>query len=194
MRPQLWVIAGGNGCGKSTIVDKHLAGRLTIVNADNILRNNPHLGLIGAGRHTIELQKSLLQQGQHFAWETTLSGQRELKFMQEAKAAGYKVNLIYVSLQDPSDSIQRVANRVRAGGHNVPKEDVIRRFQRSLENLPEALQIADRAFVFDNSEQRRRLLLSRETGQTRRVASNLPSWLTNAVSADILSRGKGLER
>lgn len=78
-------------------------------------------------------------------------------------------------------SAARVADRVAQGGHDVPLEAIARRFPASLANLPAALALADRAYIFDNSEERRRLLLKAEGGAARWVAAELPGWLVAAV-------------
>ena len=78
-------------------------------------------------------------------------------------------------------SAARVADRVAQGGHDVPLDAIARRFPASLANLPRALELADRAYIFDNSEERRRLLLRGEEGRVRWRAADLPSWLREAV-------------
>ena len=193
MRPQLWIIAGPNGSGKSTLADRYIAGRIPVVNPDNIAFQNPGMSSVGAGKLAISTQNQLIASKRSFAWETTMSGNRELGLMQRAKDAGYKINLVYLAVRDPKASIMRVAERVAAGGHNVPDADITRRFHRSLENLPAALKIADRAYIFDNSGERRRLVLVRELDQTRRIVSNAPKWLMNALPTSML-RSRGMER
>lgn len=189
----MWVIAGPNGAGKSTLSDRYFAGKVPVVNPDNIAAKNPLLGAIGAGKQSIAEQKNLMVQGKSFAWETTMSGNRELALMRAAKAAGYKVNLVYIGIRDSKASMMRVQGRVDAGGHNVPQSDIARRFDRSLKNLPEALKIADRAYVLDNSGERRRLVLVRELDQTRKAAKDMPRWLVDALPT-AMYRAKGLER
>lgn len=183
MKPQLWVIAGPNGAGKSTLVAHYLAGRLPVVNPDNIALEQSDIGPIQAGKLAIARQKQHLDACESFAWETTLSGNRELAFMRKAKLSGYKVNLVFVGVRNARISILRVAERIAAGGHSVPAVDVARRFERSLRNLPDALAIADRAFIFDNSSERRRLLLVREQNQSRHVSKNLPPWIVQILQA-----------
>jgi predicted ABC-type ATPase len=78
-------------------------------------------------------------------------------------------------------SAVRVAQRVSEGGHDVPTADILRRFSRSLANLPLALDIADRAWVFDNSGRRRRLVLARRRQDVRRLAAPLPAWVEAAI-------------
>src|SRR5260363_435501 len=90
--------------------------------------------------------------------------------------------------------IDAAGRRARSGGgHNVPPADVERRFERSLRNLPKALEIADRTFVFDNSEKRHRLLLSRELNQSRHVSKKLPYWIVQALPKRLM-RAREMER
>ena len=177
MKPQLWIVGGANGSGKSTLADRYLADRVPVLNPDNIARQRPGITPIEAGKVAIRMQKQYLGSGQNFAWETTLSGHREIPFMQEAKGAGYKVNLVYLGVLDSSLSILRVAERVESGGHNVPRQDIERRFDRSLENLSGAIAAADRAWIFDNSSDQRRLLLSVENDLVKHCSRDLPDWL-----------------
>ncbi|MBV8659154.1 MAG: zeta toxin family protein [Burkholderiales bacterium] len=192
MRPQLWVVAGPNGAGKSTLADRYLAGRLPVVNPDNIAREQLGIGSVQAGKIAIQRQRRHLMALESFAWETTLSGNREVALMREAKDAGYKVNLVFIGVRDPGLSMLRVADRVAAGGHHIPPADVARRFERSLRNLVDALVVADRAYIFDNSGERRRLLLSHEQNQSRHVSKHLPRWIVDALPTSTLqSRGIG---
>ena len=71
--------------------------------------------------------------------------------MEEAKQRGYKVELVYIRLASEVLALKRVAARVSRGGHSVPPQDVIRRFKRSLENLPKAIALADKVTILDNS-------------------------------------------
>ena len=200
-RPQLWVFAGPNGAGKSTLVQRHVAGRLPIVNPDDIARaiapadQSSQATLLRAGRLAIEQRRQHMEAGQSFAIETTLTGRRELAFMREAKAAGYKVNLVYIGLRDADHSRSRVALRTRGGGHPVPLADILRRFDRSLANLAPAIGLADRALVLDNSSIRPRLLLSIENRRAKYVSRQMPGWAKQAVPTALRrshSAGHGL--
>lgn len=95
--------------------------------------------------------------------------------------AYYKVNLVYVGIKNEAQSQRRVDARVRLGGHPVSEADIKRRFERSMSNLAEAMKIAHRTLVFDNSGKRRRYLLGREHGKTRHVSRNLPEWAKQAI-------------
>ncbi|HDR9474388.1 TPA: zeta toxin family protein [Burkholderia multivorans] len=186
-RPQLWVVAGPNGAGKTTLTSQHFAGRIPVVNPDEIAnRIDPqHQGssatMVAAGRLAIAERQLLLSEGKSFAVETTLTGKGELHLMRQAADRGYKVNLFFVGLDDAQLSAGRVAQRVRSGGHPVPLDDIFRRFDRSLSHLSEALMLADRAFVLDNSGLRRQLLLSLEGGRVKHMTKQLPDWAKTAI-------------
>jgi len=175
--PQLWIVAGPNGAGKSSLVARFNRGRVAIINPDNLFAEDPSLGLIGAGRKALAQQATYLRGKESFLIETTFSGNREIALMRDAKEKGFKVNLVYVGLATPQASVLRVAARVLAGGHNVPADDIRRRRERSLANLPEGAMTADRAFLFDNSRRKHRLILVHEEGRLRMVAKSIPAWL-----------------
>ncbi|EBE2360175.1 zeta toxin family protein [Salmonella enterica] len=184
MRPQLWVIAGPNGAGKSTLVKRHMMGKIEVINPDDIAREQG-ISNRKAGEQALLLRTEILKNSRTFAVETTLTGVGEVKMMQQAAAAGYKINLIYVGIKDVGMSIARVNQRVSLGGHNVPIQDIFRRYERSVANLPKAMAVADRVWVFDNSYNRRRLLLSTDREKTKRLSSDLPAWFKKVASQEI---------
>ncbi len=195
MKPQLWVCSGPNGAGKTTLVTQHNKGRLPVINADDILAADPSLGALGAGRAAISMQKAALAAKQSVVVETTLSGRRELQFMQSAKEAGFKVNLAYITVNSPKTSRLRVAARVLSGGHNVPSEDVTRRYERSKANLAAAMKIADRTILFDNSGERRRLIFVQEQSSVRPVAKTLPNAVKPHLDRSVLQKfAKAIEK
>jgi predicted ABC-type ATPase len=184
-RPQLWTVAGPNGAGKTSLVSRRLSRRIPVVNPDEIASRLPRLaGKLDerrAGELALREREGHLAIGRHFAVETTLTGASALRLMRRAKAAGYKLTLVYVGLDDAVLSRARVADRVALGGHDVPLDAIARRFPASLANLAPALALVDRAYIFDNSEERRRLLLKIENGAARWKADQLPKWLISAV-------------
>lgn len=196
-QPYLWVIAGPNGAGKSTLARKHFAGRVTMVNPDDIAQNLAATGRRGtaleAGRVAIKERERQLAARHSFGIETTLTGRGELDFMRKAAQSGYKVNLIFIGIDDPALSRMRVASRVEDGGHNVPASDINRRHDRSIENIAAAMEIADRAFVLDNSGPRPRLLCSQENQKTKYLSRFMPSWAKAAlpVMAQNMHRSRG---
>ena len=181
MTRQLWVFAGPNGAGKTTIVDRHVAGRIPVINPDTIAQTlPPHLSagarILRAGRIALHRRQELLAAGKSFAIETTLTGRSELDLMRAARSGGFKVSLVYIGLRDVQNSIARVRERVSRGGHDVPFADLIRRFDRSLGHLGEAMEIADRVVLIDNSRSRRQLVLSLEGGRVKYAMSTPPAW------------------
>lgn len=136
-----------------------------------------------AGRLAVTERASLMDRRQSFLVETTLTGHSEIRLMRDAQVAGYKVTLVYVGLNRADVSGTRVALRVRQGGHDVPREAILRRFDRSAANLAIAAEAADRVFVLDNTGARPRLLVSAETGRRPRSAGDVPAWFARLLPA-----------
>ncbi len=182
----LWLIAGPNGAGKSTRAAEVLGGLGEIVNPDEIAReisvSAPEEGLTVAGRAAIERRRQLLRFGNSFSIETTLSGRTFFRFAQDAGQEGWKIGRLYVGLRSPEQAIERVQLRVKSGGHHVPPEDVRRRYERGLANLPAFLQIVDRALVFDNSLESGPLkLLEIENHKITFAQRRPPNWLQSSL-------------
>ena len=95
---------------------------------------------------------SQLKSRDSFGWESTLAGRSHAPILREARLAGYEIELHYLSVPSPLVCIDRVAQRVREGGHNVPLADIKRRFHRSLANLVDIyLPLADRWTIWDST-------------------------------------------
>lgn len=159
-RPSLWIISGPNGVGKTTYARKHIkevTGTDTFINQDEIakgiapLRKANSEDLITAARISISQRERLLKSGKDFTIETTLSGKSYLRFIDKAKKRGYSVNLLYFFVNDIQESLRRIQRRVESGGHCVSKEDVERRFPRSMSNLRIYAKKCDHWTVFDNN-------------------------------------------
>lgn len=183
MRPQLWIFAGPNGAGKSTLVADRLKGRLPSVNPDELALSLPdgRARELEAGKLALIARQRHLDAGRSFVLETTLTGRGEIILIRQARDFGYKVNLVFVGLSRVEFSISRVAGRVDRGGHGVPLEALLRRFDRSYSNLRTALPLVDRAFLVDNTGRRRRLVAVREGGRVRR-RGKLPTWAEEALA------------
>ncbi|AEU37690.1 zeta toxin family protein [Granulicella mallensis] len=156
--PLLTVVAGANGAGKSTLTrfGRETFQSTAILDPDAIAKDMQISGAHGgsaidAGREVLRRSENFLSKRESFLVETTLSGNTYLHMMKRAASLGYRLRLLYVGTSDVSVNLQRVKNRVKRGGHDVPEEDQRRRYPRSLENLPKALNLADEAIVFDNS-------------------------------------------
>ena len=140
----------------------------------------------------------LLHHRQKFSFETVFSHPGKLDLMRQAKAAGYKVYLYFISTEDPDINVQRVKQiRVKQGGHDVPKDKIISRYHRTMANYKEAMELAYHAYVWDNSGQGATLFceLKRFDDNERWMidTENVPFWfvehyLRHYPSHPILSR------
>lgn len=154
----IYLIAGPNGAGKTTFAREFLPKEvncLRFMNADEVARGlspfAPEAAAIRAGRILIGEIRSALKSRDSFGWESTLSGRGHVRLLWQARAAGYEIELHYLSVPSPAICIERVARRVREGGHNVPVADIKRRFRRSLVNLVGIyLPLADRWTLWDS--------------------------------------------
>ena len=160
-RPRCIVIAGPNGAGKTTFAREFLpkdAGILHFVNADLIAAGlsplEPSAAQVAAARIFLEELDRLAAARADFAFETTLSGRGYLERLERWKAAGYRVEIVFLKLPTVELALKRVANRVKQGGHNVPEADVRRRFRRGWRNFGAIYRgIADSWSVFENDGQ-----------------------------------------
>lgn len=142
MPRQLIVVAGPNGAGKSTYSRTSFVSGFLLLDPDRYGIQPNHHDPTTAGRLVVQRVRSALTNGEDFVLETTLSGRFPLKIIGDAARVGYRINLIYIGLDDPEECIRRVRTRVSRGGHDVPDADVRRRFHRSIEALPRAIALA----------------------------------------------------
>ena len=158
-RLHLYIIAGCNGAGKTTASFTVLPEMLNcreFVNADEIAKGlspfNPEGVAIQAGRLMIDRILHLLKEGETFAFETTLATRSYIKLIQRAQKRGYFVTLLFFSLSTPEQAIARVAKRVSLGGHNIPTEVILRRYDAGLQNLFQLyIPVVDYWTLYDNS-------------------------------------------
>jgi predicted ABC-type ATPase len=158
MTPTLCIIGGCNGAGKTTLARELLPrlGLRRFLNADEIARGlsplDVSLSAFRAGRILIEEIGTLLKRRESFALESTRSGKTYVAMLREAKALGYHIVLHYIQIGSPAQAVDRVALRVKLGGHHVPEDDVRRRYQRSQRHfLDDYLPLADDWVLWDNS-------------------------------------------
>lgn len=160
------IIAGPNGAGKTTFALEYLpkeAGCPIFVNADLIAAGispfRPELAAFHAGRLMIEEINRHASSGESFAFETTLSGKTYAQMIPEWRRKGYKIKLVFLYLPDVTTAIERVKNRVRQGGHNVPEQTIRRRYEKGWYNFQHVYkQLGDAWIIYDNSGPRPRLL------------------------------------
>lgn len=152
--PICTIIAGPNGAGKSTIVQE-LAPPGEVVNADDYARRlkpqDVAAASSAAGRQVLVRLEELIRDRQSFNYETTLSSNQSLKLIETARAAGFRVELALVLLRTRDLHVARVRTRVANGGHDIPVSTILRRYDRTLANFPEAVALADQVIVYDNT-------------------------------------------
>ena len=156
--PNLYIIAGCNGAGKTTAsytVLPEILNCKEFVNADNIAAGispfNPESVAFEAGRIMLQRIKELLFNKSDFAFETTLATKSYVSFIKDAQQQGYSVTVLYFWLNSPEFAIDRVAKRVSKGGHNIPRDVIIRRYYRGINNLLHLyIPICDNWIVINN--------------------------------------------
>ena len=164
--PRCIIIAGPNGAGKTTFAREFLprdAGVVHFVNADLIASGlspiRPELAALAGGRLFLAELDRFARARADFAFETTLSGLIYLRRLKRWKAAGYRIEITYLRLRSLQLALRRIAARVRQGGHNVPRADVLRRFVRGWTNFQQFYRpLANVWAVYDNSGEAPRLI------------------------------------
>lgn len=159
MNPNLYIIAGCNGAGKTTAsmtLLPEMLGCDEFVNADGIAKGispfRPEKVAFEAGRIMLHRIDELMESKVDFAFETTLSTKSYKGKIMRAQEMGYKVMLVFFWLPNPELAVQRVAKRVQEGGHDIPEEVIRRRYQRGIHNLLNIYsQLTDVTIVAENT-------------------------------------------
>jgi predicted ABC-type ATPase len=181
-QPQLIVVAGPNGVGKSTYTRQAFASGFLLLDPDRHAMDNPGSSPLAGGRNVIDRIRRALQDRTDLVIETTLSGQYPMRVLRDAGARDYARTLIYVGIDDPAECVRRVRKRVAEGGHDVPHADILRRYARSLTALPMAVDLADRVLLIDNAlHGAYRLIALSQPGETT-VERAIPPWALAAVA------------
>lgn len=156
--PKIFMIAGPNGAGKTTTAMSFVT-KQTIdeyINVDEIAKGlaplHPASVSLAASKLLIKRLKELLDEKKSFAFETTGAGSNYVKHLKHAQTRGYEIHLLYLWLPSSDLAVERVANRVKQGGHDIPEETIRRRYVAGIKNLiKHYLPLADSALIFDNS-------------------------------------------
>lgn len=140
--PSVVILAGPNGAGKSTAAPALLHGALAVdefVDADVIARGlsafDPEGAALAAGRVMLTRLHELATQRVSFAFETTLASRTFAPWLRDLRTSGYAVHFIFLWLSSADLAVERVADRARAGGHDVPAETVRRRYRAGIRNF-----------------------------------------------------------
>jgi predicted ABC-type ATPase len=156
----LYIVSRPNGAGKTTasysVLPKILQCK-EFVNADEIARGlspfNPESVAIEAGRLMLSRIKKLLSRNESFSIETTLATRSYFRLIEKAHQQGYDVTLLYFWLKSPEQAMERVAERVSKGGHNIPPDIIVRRYYEGINNLFKIyMPIVDTWVLVNNSE------------------------------------------
>lgn len=148
-KPEIVVFAGPNGSGKSTITEL-LKPNYDYVNADEI-KKHIKCSDIEAAKLAEEQRETLLNENKNFCFETVLSTDRNLKLLKRAKDKGYFIKCFYILTADPAINVARVKLRVLSGGHDVPEDKIISRYDKALNLIPELVSVCDICNIYDNT-------------------------------------------
>ena len=170
----VYIIAGPNGSGKTTFASKFLPDYVrcsNFVNADLIAQGLspffPRNAAIKAGKLVLSQIHEFARAGVDFSFESTLAGKLYVNLFKELKTKGYKLHLFFLWIPDSQLAIARIKDRVAEGGHHVPKEDIKRRFNRSINNFFKLyMPLLDKWMLFNNSGIKPSLIAQKNNGGT----------------------------
>jgi len=168
--PKVYIIAGPNGAGKTTFATKflpHYVECMEFVNADLIASalspSLPDRAAFRAGRLMIEQIHSLADSRVDFGFETTLAGRGYVRLLNNLKDRGYQIHLFYLWIHSIDVALERIAGRVKMGGHNVPEDVVRRRYHKGMSNFSRLYQpLTDSWAIYDNSTDTPHLIAYKE--------------------------------
>lgn len=178
------IIAGVNGAGKSSltgVLRTEITNLGKIIDVDKIIAKC-NGNMIEGDKKSIELIDDCLNKEICFTQETTLSGHRIFNTVKRAIEKGYYIRLYYVGLNTVEESILRIENRVKKGGHNIPDADVKRRFEKRFEDLTMILPYCDEATFYDN-ENGFVAVAEYKNGEIMQIGSSRPQWLRELMES-----------
>lgn len=174
------IIGGVNGVGKSSftgVLKEQISDLGTIIDVDKITAEIGGSALAG-GKVALAKINDCISRGISFTQETTLSGRKTEATARQVKELGYRVRLFYVALDTATESLERIQNRVKRGGHGIPQDDVIRRFSKRWESLGKVLPYCDEAEFYDNDNGFVKVAEFRN-GELRSIGDHHPQWLAD---------------
>lgn len=192
-KPELVMIAGPNGSGKTSITQKFLchewADGTIYINPDQVANDmfgdwNNADAILKAANYCADLRNRYLVEKKSFVFETVFSSPEKIDFLIKAKEAGFFIRVFFIATSDPAINAFRIANRVLKGGHDVPIPKIISRYMKSIQNCKIISSLVDRLYVYDNSvdNEDAQLLFRLTEGQmAKRYTDNIPNWATNLL-------------
>lgn len=176
------LIGGVNGSGKSSLTGLLMNERDdlgTIVDPDKLTVQCGGDEYEG-GKLAVQQIESALKSGVDFSQESTLSGGYARRLCKRAKEAGYRIHLYYVGLDSVEDCLLRIQNRVKHGGHDIPTEDVLKRYSHRFADVAKILPYCTKARFYDN-ENGFRLVAEYRSGQIVPMGDYRPNWLVKLI-------------
>jgi len=192
-KPVLCIVAGPNGSGKTTTTEQLLKNEWGAdsfyINPDDIAKEifgdwNSSDAVLKAAQRATELRYECIEKSVDFVFETVFSSKEKMDFLRKAKETGFFIRIFYVCTESPLININRIAQRYLNGGHEVPISKTISRYFGSLKNLAEAISIADRVYLYDNSVENTepRLILRTSDGKiVKRYTDDIPLWVKKVI-------------
>lgn len=187
-KPVLIVIAGPNGSGKTSttrLVIKHeWAEQCVYINPDEIAQskfgdwNDPN-AVRKSVEYCEEWREQLLKEHKDFIFETVLSSDGKVDFLKRAKQEGYFIRMFFICTQNPTINAARIAKRVMEGGHDVPIQKIISRYEKALVNAIRVARFVDRVYFYDNSidNQNAQLIFRTSDGLfAKQYVAEFPDW------------------
>lgn len=193
LRPELIIIAGPNGSGKTTVSSQFLhhewSEGVLYINPDQIAEDkfggwNNQDAVKKAANYCANLREKCLEERVSLVFETVFSAQDKIDFVMRAKAEGFFIRLFFIGTKSPTINAARIAKRVIEGGHDVSISKIISRYQKSMINCRLISGIVDRLYVYDNSidNQSAQILYRLSNGTlVKRYTTDIPEWAANII-------------
>ena len=193
-KPELIIIAGPNGSGKTSITQKFLHHEWVegtiYINPDQVAKDifgdwNDSSSVLKAANYCADLREQCLAEKKSFVFETVFSAMDKIDFVIRAKKAGFFIRIFFISTYDPSINASRIAKRVMKGGHDVPISKIISRYNKYIQNCKIVSTIVDRLYVYDNSvdNAEAKALFRLSSGQLiKQYENEIPEWAQNLLN------------
>lgn len=192
-RPELIMIAGPNGSGKTSVTQKFLhhewADGTVYINPDQVANDkfgdwNSQDAVLKAANYCREWRERCIQDRESFVFETVFSAEDKIDFLIRAKEAGFFIRVFFISTNHPSINAARIAKRVMEGGHDVPIRKIISRYAKSIINCETIAPLVDRLYVYDNSVNGQDAQIQfrlKEGMLEKQYVTDLPDWARNII-------------
>lgn len=192
-KPELIVIAGPNGSGKTTVTQQFLhhewSNGVVYINPDQVAKEmfgdwNSQDAVLKSAKYCAYWREKCLKERISFVFETVFSAEDKIDFILRAKEAGFFIRIFFISTTHPSINAARITNRVMEGGHSVPIDKIITRYYKSILNCEIISNKVDRLYLYDNSidGQMARPLFRLSDGVLGKMYVNeVPEWASNIL-------------